>query len=625
MPNTTINATIYSGPLQPTDLLQGSPVILLGLLSSSASGTIADDNGTLGASDDDSSTFKGQTITYIGSGTVRPGVDVAGVVVPLGASVDVVAFKADGITYFHYPNGNPGLLGAVALIVSMTSAPFELFTNPYIGTTSADTFTGDAFGNTMTGDLGNDSISGGDGADTIDGGAGNDTLLGGTGADSILGGDGDDYIDGNFGTDTLDGGAGNDTLDFTYTASNVSLNLDAGTAVFTSATTESITRFENVVAGSGDNDITGTSDANRIDGGAGDDTIDAGAGDDVIIGGTGDDRVYDRSGNDDVQLGDGDDYVRAGGGADTYDGGAGTDYISYYDSSSGVSLDFAANTASRGWANNDTVLNFEGASGSKTGDDTIKGTDGDNLIRSYGGDDLIETRGGNDSVYDGIGNDTVDLGAGDDYVSAGGGADSYDGGDGVDYINYYDSTGGIRLDFAANTASHGWANNDTVKNFEGASGSNTGDDIIKGTDGANKIETHGGDDKLHGRAGDDILDGGAGNDSLYGASGSDTMKGGDGNDYLDGGSGTGTDYLYGGSGADEFHFDRGEGYDVIKDFEDDIDTLVLDNFSGFTTAADALVFATEVDGDVLFDFGTDGSVLVENTTMALLMNDIDIV
>ncbi|MCZ4354868.1 calcium-binding protein, partial [Roseovarius aestuarii] len=451
MPNTNIDVTIYGGPLQPTELLLGSPVILLGLLSGSTSGTLADDNGTLGASDDSISTFKSEEITYIGSGTVQPGVDVAGAVIPLGASVDVVAFEANGLTYFHYPNGGPGLVGAVALIVTLTSAPYEIFTNPYIGTDASDTFVGDAFGNTMTGGLEDDSISGGDGADTIDGGAGNDTLLGGTGADSILGGDGDDYIDGNFGTDTLDGGAGNDTLDFTYTSSHVRLNLDVGTALFTSAATETISRFENVIAGSGDNYITGTSGANRLEGGEGDDTIDAGDGDDVIIGGADDDRVYDRDGDDDVQLGDGDDYVRAGGGADTYDGGAGTDYISYYDSTGGVNLDFAANTASGSWADNDVVTNFEGASGSRTGDDTIKGTDGENLIRSYGGDDVIETRGGDDDVYDGSGNDTVDLGAGDDYVRAGGGADSYIGGDGVDYISYYDSTGGVRLDFEANT------------------------------------------------------------------------------------------------------------------------------------------------------------------------------
>ncbi|MEB8385783.1 right-handed parallel beta-helix repeat-containing protein [Rhodobacteraceae bacterium KMM 6894] len=494
--------------------------------------------------------------------------------------------------------------GSVALNIDASAVGNKLTIN---GNSAANQLTGTAFA---------DSINGGEGDDIINGGDGNDLLDGGAGADSLF------------------GGAGTDTVTYANSALGVTANLAASMGSGGDAQGDIYSGISNLIGTAFNDTLIGRSDANEIEGGdgidfisggAGDDTLDGGGDNDIIIGGAGDDRVYDRSGDDDVQLGDGDDYVRAGGGADYYDGGSGTDYISYYSSSNGVDLDFAANTATGSWANNDTVINFEGASGSKTGDDTIRGTDGENLIRTYGGNDLIETRGGDDDVYDGSGDDTVNLGAGDDYVRAGGGADYYDGGDGNDYISYYDSSNGVNLDFAANTASRSWASNDTVLNFEGASGSKTGDDTIKGTDGENTIRTYGGDDKLHGRGGDDSLDGGSGNDSLYGASGSDTMKGGDGDDYLDGGAGTGTDYLYGGSGADEFHFDRGEGYDVIKDFEDDIDTLALDNFSGFTTAADALVFATEVDGDVLFDFGTDGSVLVENTTMALLMNDIEIV
>ena len=64
---------------------------------------------------------------------------------------------------------------------------------------------------------------------------------------------------------------------------------------------------------------------------------------------------------------------------------------------------------------------------------------------------------------------------------------------------------------------------------------------------------------------------------------------------------------------------------MIKDFEDDIDTIAFDNFSYLTSAADALTYATQVGSDVLFDFGADGIVLVENATMLQLQNDIDIV
>ena len=101
------------------------------------------------------------------------------------------------------------------------------------------------------------------------------------------------------------------------------------------------------------------------------------------------------------------------------------------------------------------------------------------------------------------------------------------------------------------------------------------------------------------------------------------MYGGSGNDRFDGGGGA--DSLYGGSGSDIFHFDRGEGADIVKDFQNNVDTIEFDNFSGLTDAASALAFATESGGDVFFDFGTDGTLLVENTTKAQLMNDIDIV
>ena len=116
---------------------------------------------------------------------------------------------------------------------------------------------------------------------------------------------------------------------------------------------------------------------------------------------------------------------------------------------------------------------------------------------------------------------------------------------------------------------------------------------------------------------------GGGDDRLYGRGGNDRLIGGNGADFFDGGAGT--DQLYGGAGADQFEFDRGEGDDVIHDFENNIDTLRFDNFSYLTTAADALTYATQIGNDVLFDFGADGTVLVLGVTTGQLLNDIDIV
>ncbi len=59
-----------------------------------------------------------------------------------------------------------------------------------------------------------------------------------------------------------------------------------------------ITSIENVIAGSGNDAITGNSVANRLDGGAGSDTVKAGAGNDIVIGGAGNDTMNGGRGND---------------------------------------------------------------------------------------------------------------------------------------------------------------------------------------------------------------------------------------------------------------------------------------------------------------------------------------
>ena len=295
----------------------------------------------------------------------------------------------------------------------------------------------------------------------------------------------------------------------------------------------------------------------------------------TIIGNAGRNSVKDAGGNDYVNLGSGNDYVLVGGGIDTFFGGSGKDYISYYNSG-GVRLDLAANTASGSWAVNDTISSFESASGSKTGNDIIHGTSGSNVIRTYGG---------NDKIYDRGGDDYVDLGAGNDYVLVGGGVDTFVGGSGKDYISYYNS-GGVRLDLAANTASGSWAVNDTISSFESASGSKTGNDTIQGTNGPNVIRTYGGNDHLHGRGGNDVLAGGA--------------------------------------GADQFYFAFGDDKDRIADFENNIDTLVIEGFDVISNSTDALSYARQSGNDVVFDFGMGDVLTVEEISISAIADDVDV-
>ncbi|MEJ6397121.1 calcium-binding protein [Yoonia sp. 208BN28-4] len=354
----------------------------------------------------------------------------------------------------------------------------------------------------------------------------------------------------------------------------------------------------------GHDTLTGSKGSDTLNGGQGNDFLFGdldgdflvgGRGGDTLSGGDGSDRLYDGAGSDAVYGGANDDYVRVGGGADYFYGGSGKDYISYYDSTDGVNINLETNEVSGSWASNDTISGFESASGSRTGNDVVHGTSGSNTIKTYGGDD---------KVYAGFGTDKVELGDGNDYVRVGGGQESFDGGAGTDYISYYDSSNGIFIDLEADTVSGSWAVNDTIKNFESASGSCTGDDVILGTSTSNTLGGFGGDDKLYGREGDDKLFGGSGEDRFDG--------------------GAGTDLLYGGADADVFHFDRGEDHDIIKDFENNIDEIQLDNFN-FAAGQDAFDFAYQVGADVVFIFGGGDILTVEGVSIGLLYNDLTMV
>ena len=97
-----------------------------------------------------------------------------------------------------------------------------------------------------------------------------------------------------------------------------------------------------------------------------------------------------------------------------------------------------------------------------------------------------------------------------------------------------------------------------------------GDDHIVGGAGNDQIDAGGGNDIVFGGAGDDVIHGGAGHDSLHGGDGNDTIYGGDGNDVITGGAGS--DRVFGGEGSDwiiatsdaaDDCYDGGEGRDTL--------------------------------------------------------------
>ena len=77
---------------------------------------------------------------------------------------------------------------------------------------------------------------------------------------------------------------------------------------------------------------------------------------------------------------------------------------------------------------------------------------------------------------------------------------------------------------------------------------------------------------------------------------------------LDGGRGN--DELTGGKGADVFEFETGDGRDVITDWGRGADRIELDDDFGYSNFRQVMRDATNVGGDVVFDFGSGTEVTV---------------
>lgn len=152
-----------------------------------------------------------------------------------------------------------------------------------------------------------------------------------------------------------------------------------------------------------------------------------------------------------------------------------------------------------------------------------------------------------------------------------------------------------------------------------------GKDKLYGNDGNDKIYGGNGKDKIIGGTGKDRMSGQDGNDKIYGGSGADKLFGGGGHDRLDGGKGD--DLLWGGSGGDTFVF-RG-GHDVVKDFQDNTDTLAIERSlvgGSNATVSDVLGMGKIINGDAVFDFGHGHHFKINDVSnLNILANDIDLI
>ncbi len=468
---------------------------------------------------------------------------------------NIVLAEINGYRITDGPNFDPDDPAKVQAAIGRIWSALEGMQGEYwFGGTGGDEKTGTAFDDQMWSWGGDDWIDGGAGDDEIWGGHGNDTIRGGAGRDEIFGEHGNDTLWGGDGNDVVGGSQGNDTL----------------------------------YGGDGEDTLLGDGGNDRLDGGAGVDRLYGGGGRDIF--------VIDPSGDAPDIIGDfnvAKDYVRLPLGMAQAD----VRFVAvpeYVETSYGRTITLPAQKLVTGTGDSEKTLavflNKDGQDFSNVefiwdfdpnkeyppppSGETIDGTAKKDLLLGTRGDDTINGKAGKDDLYGRDGDDTLNGGEGHDKLYGENGDDTLNGGAGKDILE-----GGKGDDFLYG---------------------NEGDDVLRGGSGNDTLKGDDGDDRLFGGAGNDGMTGGNGHDRLYGGSGDDTLdgdngadrlEGGEGNDILVGGrhddrligdggndrlqGGKDADYLTGGEGADEFLFRKGDGVDVITDFEDGFDTIVF--------------------------------------------------
>lgn len=412
---------------------------------------------------------------------------------------------------------------------------------------------------------------------------------------------------------------------------------------------------DDVINGTTGNDVlTSRPDGATVNGFSGDDQIFGRDANDILNGSTGNDEIVGGGGDDTINGGGDDDILEGGSGDDDINGGSGNDTVIYRNETSGVEVRLNSGTATGASAGSDTLSSIENVEGSEF-DDLIFGNDLVNIINGYGGNDEIFALGENDIVNGGDGNDTLNgnlsddelngdagddtvlgaqgndtLSGGDDndIVSGGAGNDTLSGGNGDDEVLGGGDNDILFGDAGNDTLSAG-SGNDTASGGDdndlvlGAGGDDTlfgdggidtvsggaGNDIVDGGDGDDMVFGADGDDtSVSGGAGNDTVSGGTGNDNVFGRSGNDNVLGASGDDRLDGG--TDTDILTGGTGFDTFVFGVNYGDDTVQGFEDDIDTLELNDAlwaaHGNLTATEVVNMFSVQTSPGIVDFTFDG-------------------
>ncbi len=535
------------------------------------------------------------------------------------------------------------------------------------------TITGTDIDEIIVGSTGKDIIDAKGGNDIIDGRGGGDIINGGTGNDTYIFNSGygvltiTDYDEAAGNIDTIKFGAGisPDKLIFNKVGLNLEINVSGTTdkIVITNYYQSDRNRIEQI--NFNDGVVWNKSDINAqpvyIKGSG---ELYGTAGVDIMTGGSGNDKLFGYEGNDILNGSGGNDYLYGGSGSDTYlfNLGSGIDTIEDYDSALtdvdtiqfgqgiepenvkfnkvGVDLEITVpgdkdkliikNYYSSDFYkfdqikfSNGTVWNREdidarsvyitgsGILNGTKGTDIFTGsTDGDKLL-GYEGNDTFDGKGGSDLAIGGTGNDTYIFNPGygiltiEDSDETVGNIDKIQFGAGINPQSIVFVKIGDNLEITVKGTSDKIVILDFYKDISNQiEAINFSDGTVWDTE---KIKNQ--PIVINGTVEDDVLFGHEGNDILSGFSGDDQLIGDLGNDVLDGGAGI--DFLEGGDGSDTYIFKKGNGEDVIIDFDSSGGSLDTVKFAQGIAPVD-LILQRNSDDLIVSVKGTDDKLTIMN-------------
>jgi Ca2+-binding RTX toxin-like protein len=550
--------------------------------------------------------------------------DTTGIVISIAGTEDQLHVKsATGIERYEFADGTA--LTESELRVRLFAQSRTEGADTIWGSTLADSISGGAGRDRLYGSSGNDTVAGGRDEDILEGGAGNDTYV-------FNRGDGRDVVWDESGTDVIRFGPGIEAGDIIV--SRPSQDGDTVGLYFTIRGTEdrlyvmSAATVEQYAFSDGTvwtyATATALLDSSTVAGAA----VAATMGDDVIFGSAQADTIRGTGG---------DDVLRGGTGSDTYHFGLGDGYDVIYDPQSSGDTDTlilsnVASTAVRVIATpadaDDVVLFIDDSNqiyldqqkaGTSGGIEQIQFSDGvtwtrqdilsrSGIVATAGNDTLVGTNFG-EEIAGGLGNDQlIGRAGGDSYV--------YGLGDGHDVVVEPGSPGTVaagedpgpaddRILFGTGIAQsdiivgHGTVAGDVLITFASASGSIllTGQNAGHGSGVEFLLFSDGSSMDMRLLLADAVAASGTGGaDTIRGFFTADELSGGLGNDILDGGR-----------GADRYHFNIGDGADVVLESggtDPAADEVVLGN--GIATGHVSLRRRPDSPDDLILVIGANG-------------------